>query len=105
MDLDSQHPAYRYLRTYADSRSSVAHVHLTVRHCQSLQWSYDAARIRPYWKKSDYIEKRATLDYSDVDQNDLIPLPDVNDLKTDFNSLFTYLTVFTGKYMDENREQ
>lgn len=45
--LDSQHPAYRYLRTHADSGSSVAHVHLTVRHCQSLQWSYDAARIRP----------------------------------------------------------
>lgn len=45
--LDSQHPAYRYLRTHADSGSSVAHVHLTVRHSQSLQWSYDAARIRP----------------------------------------------------------
>jgi len=29
----------------------------------------------PDWKKADYINQRATLDYSVVNQNDLIPLP------------------------------
>lgn len=58
----------------------------------------------PDWKKSDYIDKRASLDYSEVDPNDLIPLPRSEDIKTDFNSIFTYLTMFTGKYMDEERQ-
>lgn len=58
----------------------------------------------PDWKKSDYIDKRASLDYAEVDPNDLIPLPRFEDIKTDFNSIFTYLTVFTGKYMDEERK-
>ncbi len=58
----------------------------------------------PDWKKSDYIDKRASLDYSEVDPNDLIPLPRYEDIKTDFNSIFTYLTMFTGKYMDEERQ-
>lgn len=48
----------------------------------------------PDWKKSDYIDKRASLDYSEVDPNDLIPLPRSEDIKTDFNSIFTYLTMF-----------
>lgn len=59
----------------------------------------------PDWKKADYINNRATLDYSAVNQNDLVPLPRFEDIKTDFNSMFTYLTVFKGKYMDEERQQ
>jgi Peptidase family M23/S-layer homology domain len=57
----------------------------------------------PDWKKSDYINQRATLDYSSVNQGDLIPLPSMRNIKSDFNSLFTYLTVFRGRYMDEER--
>ncbi len=57
----------------------------------------------PDWKKADYIDQRATLDYSAVNQYDLIPIPRVDDIKTDFNSIFTYLTVFRGRYMDEDR--
>ncbi len=57
----------------------------------------------PDWKKSDYINQRATLDYGSVNQSDLIPLPSIGTIKTDFNSLFTYLTVFRGRYMDEER--
>lgn len=57
----------------------------------------------PDWKKADYIDQRATLDYSAVNQYDLIPTPRIDDLKTDFNSMFTYLTVFRGRYMDEER--
>lgn len=57
----------------------------------------------PDWRKADYINQRATLDYSAVNQNDLIPLPRFEDIKTDFNSIFTYLTVFRGRYMDEER--
>jgi murein DD-endopeptidase MepM/ murein hydrolase activator NlpD len=59
----------------------------------------------PDWRKADYINQRATLDYSVVNQNDLIPLPKISDLKTDFNSMFTYLTLFRGRYMDEERTQ
>jgi len=57
----------------------------------------------PDWRKADYINQRAKLDYSFVNQNDLIPLPKIIDLKTDFNTMFTYLTVFRGRYMDEER--
>lgn len=57
----------------------------------------------PDWRKADYINQRATLDYSSVNQNDLVPLPPFATLKTDFNSMFTYLTVFRGRYMDEDR--
>lgn len=57
----------------------------------------------PDWKKADYINQRATLDYSAVNQGDLIPLPSIRTIKTDFNSMFTYLTVFRGRYMDEER--
>ncbi len=57
----------------------------------------------PDWRKADYIDNRATLDYSVVKQEHLIPLPKYESMKTDFNSLFTYLTVFRGKYMDETR--
>lgn len=57
----------------------------------------------PDWRKSDYIDRRGGLDYSAVNQNDLIPLPRMDDIKNDFNSNFTYLTVFRGKYMDEER--
>lgn len=57
----------------------------------------------PDWRKSDYIDRRGALDYSAVNQNDLVPLPRIEDLKTDFNSNFTYLTMFRGKYMDESR--
>jgi len=57
----------------------------------------------PDWKKADYIDQRATLDYSAVNQYDLIPIPRVEEIKTDFNSIFTYLTVFRGRYMDEER--
>jgi len=57
----------------------------------------------PDWKKADYINQRATLDYSVVNQNDLIPVPSIKNIYTDFNSMFTYLTVFRGRYMDEER--
>jgi hypothetical protein len=57
----------------------------------------------PDWKKADYIDQRATLDYSAVNQYDLIPIPRIEEIKTDFNSIFTYLTVFRGRYMDEDR--
>ncbi len=57
----------------------------------------------PDWKKADYINQRATLDYGVVNQNDLIPIPSIKTIKTDFNSMFTYLTVFRGRYMDEER--
>ncbi len=59
----------------------------------------------PDWRKADYIDNRATLDYSVVNQYDLIPIPRLEDIKTDFNSIFTYLTVFRGQYMDEDRRQ
>ncbi len=58
----------------------------------------------PDWRKSDYIDQRANLDYSSVKQTDLIPLPRVENIKNDFNSNFTYLTMFRGKYMDEERQ-
>ncbi|MEI6711307.1 MAG: hypothetical protein WCK88_03655 [bacterium] len=48
----------------------------------------------PDWKKSDYIDRRQELTYGEIAQDDLIPLPDYKNLKTDFNSLFTYITVF-----------
>jgi murein DD-endopeptidase MepM/ murein hydrolase activator NlpD len=57
----------------------------------------------PDWKKSDYVEQRVSLDYSSVKQTDLIPLPKVTSVFQDFNSNFTYLTMFRGKYMDESR--
>lgn len=57
----------------------------------------------PDWKKADYIDNRATLDYAAVNQFDLIPIPRSEDIKTDFNSMFTYLTMFRGRYMDEER--
>jgi len=57
----------------------------------------------PDWRKSDYIDQRGSLDYASVKQTDLIPLPKIEDIKTDFNSSFTYLTMFRGKYMDEDR--
>ncbi|MBP6921259.1 peptidoglycan DD-metalloendopeptidase family protein [Candidatus Gracilibacteria bacterium] len=57
----------------------------------------------PDWKKADYINQRGTLDYGVVNQNDLIPVPSIKNIMTDFNSMFTYLTVFRGRYMDENR--
>lgn len=57
----------------------------------------------PDWKKADYINQRATLDYSAVNQSDLIPIPSIKTIYTDFNSMFTYLTVFRGRYMDEER--
>jgi hypothetical protein len=57
----------------------------------------------PDWKKADYIDQRATLDYAAVNQYDLMPIPRIEDMKTDFNSIFTYLTVFRGRYMDEER--
>lgn len=57
----------------------------------------------PDWRKSDYIDQRASLDYSVVKQTDLVPLPRIENIKDDFNSNFTYLTMFRGKYMDEDR--
>lgn len=57
----------------------------------------------PDWRKSDYIDQRANLDYSAVKQTDLVPLPRIEQIKNDFNSNFTYLTMFRGKYMDEDR--
>lgn len=48
----------------------------------------------PDWKKSDYIDRRHELTYAEIEQNDLIPLPDYGDMKKDFNSIFTYITVF-----------
>lgn len=58
----------------------------------------------PDWKKSDYIDRRYELTYEEIAQEDLIPLPNYKDMETDFNSLFTYITVFKGAYMDEERE-
>jgi murein DD-endopeptidase MepM/ murein hydrolase activator NlpD len=57
----------------------------------------------PDWRKSDYIDQRGTLEYASVKQSDLVPLPRIEDIKSDFNSSFTYLTMFRGKYMDEDR--
>lgn len=68
-------------------------------------WAMMPIAFIPDWRKSDYINQRATLDYSFVNQNDLIPIPSIDAIKTDFNSLFTYLTVFRGRYMDEERMQ
>lgn len=48
----------------------------------------------PDWTKSDYIERRHELTYDEITQEDLVPLPDYDDMKTDFNSMFTYITVF-----------
>jgi hypothetical protein len=48
----------------------------------------------PDWKKSDYVDRRQELTYSEIAQDDLIPLPNYRNLQTDFNSLFTYITVF-----------
>lgn len=41
--------------------------------------------------------------YEEIAQDDLSPLPRYEDMETDFNSLFTYITVFKGAYMDEER--
>lgn len=57
----------------------------------------------PDWKKNDYVERRQELTYFEIEQDDLIPLPRYSDMKRDFNSLFTYITVFKGAYMDEER--
>lgn len=57
----------------------------------------------PDWKKWDYVDRRHEITYQEVYQEDLIPLPDYKDLKNDFNSLFTYITVFKWSYMDEER--
>jgi hypothetical protein len=57
----------------------------------------------PDWRKSDYVDRRAQITYDDIAQDDLIPLPRYSDMFSDFNSLFTYITVFKGAYMDENR--
>ncbi len=57
----------------------------------------------PDWKKADYIDQRYSLDYGQVNQFDLLPIPKYENLKNDFNSLFTYITVFKGRYMDEDR--
>jgi hypothetical protein len=48
----------------------------------------------PDWKKSDYIDRRQELTYQEISQDDLIPLPEYKNIKTDFNSLFTFITVF-----------
>lgn len=57
----------------------------------------------PDWRKSDYIDRRAEITYDEIAQDDLIPLPKYSDMFSDFNSLFTYITVFEGAYMDEDR--
>jgi len=57
----------------------------------------------PDWRKSDYVDRRAEITYDEIAQDDLIPLPKYGDMFTDFNSLFTYITVFKGSYMDEER--
>ncbi len=75
------------------------------------QWdipkSFDGAMMPiafvPDWKKADYIDQRYSLDYGQVNQFDLLPIPKYENLKNDFNSLFTYITVFKGRYMDEDR--
>ena len=48
----------------------------------------------PDWRKSDYVDRRAELTYEEIAQDDLIPLPRYSDIFTDFNSLFTYITVY-----------
>jgi hypothetical protein len=58
----------------------------------------------PDWQKSDYIDRRQNLSYEEIDHEHLVPLPDFSEIKTDFNSLFTYITVFKGAYMDEERK-
>jgi len=57
----------------------------------------------PDWRKSDYVDRRAELTYGEIAQDDLIPLPKYSDILSDFNSLFTYITVYKGAYMDEER--
>lgn len=57
----------------------------------------------PDWSKSNYVERRQEITYGEISQNDLIPLPDYDNIHTDFNSLFTYITVFKWAYMDEGR--
>lgn len=57
----------------------------------------------PDWRKSDYVDRRAELTYDEIAQDDLIPLPRYSAMFTDFNSLFTYITVYKGAYMDEER--
>ncbi len=57
----------------------------------------------PDWRKSDYVDRRQELTYGEIAQDDLIPLPNYRDIQTDFNSLFTYITVFKWAYMDETR--
>jgi hypothetical protein len=70
--------------------------------------SFDGAMMPiafvPDWRKSDYIDRRAEVTYSEIAQDDLIPLPKYSDMLTDFNSLFTYITVYKGAYMDEERQ-
>ncbi len=72
-------------------------------HVKSFSGAMMPIAFVPDWKKSDYIDKRAALDYGVVQQNDLIPLPGPENMTTDFNTKFTYLTLFMGKYMDEER--
>lgn len=59
----------------------------------------------PDWSKGDYVENRSTLSVGDVGSRDFVPLPDYNDIVSDFLSNFTYLTVFAGSYVDADREE
>lgn len=66
-------------------------------------WAIMPIAFVPDWRRGDYVDRRQELTYGEIAQDDLIPLPNYRDLKTDFNSLFTYITVFKWAYMDESR--
>ena len=57
----------------------------------------------PNWEKKDFIIQRHTLLFSPLTTDDLMFLPSPKDIHTSFLSNFTYMTLFTGAYMDPDR--
>ena len=64
---------------------------------------YPIAFVPDWQNHADFVERRGSLTYREV-QGALIPLPDYDDIRSDYNSKFTWLTVYMGRYLDETRQ-
>jgi len=60
---------------------------------KSFDGSIQPMAFVPNWRVGTYIDDRAHLRANDVAKNDYIPLPDSDDIETDFNSYFTYMNM------------
>ena len=72
---------------------------------KSFDGSIQPLAFVPNWRVGNYIENRGRLRATDVARNDYIPLPDHDEIHSDFNSHFTYMNLHMGSYMDEDRVQ